>query len=197
MKRISAEIKAMDGVPMLMNSWFGIDPKNEIVRKIAELRETPSKKRTEEILDEIDELSWRLSLYYDKELGPYTPAETVEAVIRAGAKIQRKGQQAMASILVEPAQIPIMYDGPRDIDEMYQDPRFIDRRPVKAGTSGGMAMGVRPRFEDWRLSFDIVFMEKQLDTNNIRKFLENAQMKGIGSYRPRFGRFEIVSFEEM
>ncbi len=50
----------------------------------------------------------------------------------------------------------------------------------------------------WRLSFGITARTDQLPLPTLQQILEYAgQNVGIGDFRPRFGQFRIVSFEEV
>ena len=71
----------------------------------------------------------------------------------------------------------------------------VDSRSVVNQTTRGRSMSYRPRLEDWELSFQIEVTDPRADAEAIRGILENAgAYKGIGSYRPRFGRFEVTQF---
>lgn len=192
MKRIHAKIQAVDGVPLLMNTWYGIDPKNEIVQALKELRGIPTKRRTAEWYDKVTKYDWLLSLYYDPEMGPFMPAENIEGSLGGGAKKNRLGRAFKASVMVEPARIALSYDGPRDVEALYADSRFVDRRPCQAGS-----MKARPCFYEWNMEFDILYDETALDKSDIKAALEAASIWGLGSYRPKFGKFDIVSFKEV
>lgn len=191
MKQIDVKIEAVKGVPLLMNTWFGIDPKNPIVRELKELRGVPSKRRLDEWHDKTMKMDWLLSLYHDPQIGPYMPAENIEGSITGGAKKARLGKLFKASMMVEPARIPLQYEGPREVEAIYANPAFIDRRPCEAGT-----MKTRPCFRDWSLSFTIIYDESAIKGSEIKTALEAASIWGIGSYRPKFGKFDLVAFKE-
>jgi hypothetical protein len=47
------------------------------------------------------------------------------------------------------------------------------------------------------LRFTINILEEQLPVEAVRKILEYAgRYVGIGDFRPRFGRFEVIEFQE-
>lgn len=57
-------------------------------------------------------------------------------------------------------------------------------------------MRVRPKFEDWELSFVIQCIDDRISPDVIRDVLDYAGLyKGIGDMRPRYGRFEVIKFE--
>lgn len=55
----------------------------------------------------------------------------------------------------------------------------------------------RPRWDDWEFTFIIrVFDETLVPAEILKELLEIAgKEKGIGTYRPKFGRFEVIEFE--
>jgi hypothetical protein len=54
----------------------------------------------------------------------------------------------------------------------------------------------RPRFDDWELDFTILVHDERIDPLKVEQVLENAgKYHGIGDYRPRYGLFEITSFD--
>ena len=72
----------------------------------------------------------------------------------------------------------------------------IDQRPVKVGQA--RIVRERPRIDDWSLDFRITVMDEQLHEDVVFDILELAgRMKGIGDYRPKFGRFKITRFDEL
>jgi hypothetical protein len=77
-----------------------------------------------------------------------------------------------------------------------REPDEIDKRPVVV--RGSRILRQRPMMrEGWELSFTINILEEQLPSEVVRKILEHAgKYVGIGDFRPRFGRFEVVEFKE-
>lgn len=73
----------------------------------------------------------------------------------------------------------------------------VDGRSIVNQTTGGRAMSYRPKLEDWQLSFTLEVNDDRADKDAIKEVLTIAGLRnGIGAYRPRFGRFEILSFKE-
>lgn len=73
----------------------------------------------------------------------------------------------------------------------------VDGRPVVNPTTRGRSMCYRPRLDSWELSFHVEVLDNRADPNAIKEILNIAGVRnGIGSYRPRFGRFEVTSFKE-
>ncbi len=81
---------------------------------------------------------------------------------------------------------------------------IVDSRPVVISRS--RVIRSRPRFDEWEATFNIAvldpdtwldpFDEEYSGGGNLRDIIDAAgRFKGIGDFRPRFGRFEIASFE--
>lgn len=56
----------------------------------------------------------------------------------------------------------------------------------------------RPRFDDWELSFQIINTDERIRKETLKQILSDAgRYFGIGDYHPRFGRFEVIKFEQI
>ncbi len=72
----------------------------------------------------------------------------------------------------------------------------VDGRPVVNPTTRGRSMCYRPRLDSWELSFQVEVLDNRADPKAIEEIISLAGVRnGIGSYRPRFGRFEVTSFK--
>lgn len=194
MKGLEIEIEGI--MPLLMNNGIMCDSENEYVRRIAELTPKGSRKPTDEQLAERRRLTLKGSMYFDKELGPYIPSENIEACIRQGAAKNRKGRNVLSGLSLIELKCPLDYEGPNDQEEIINDERFIDRRPVIKGK--GRVIGYRVRFkEGWRLRFTLRYDEDIIGKNDIKKAIEAAgSVVGLGDFRPKYGRFEMIKFED-
>ncbi|MEW6356915.1 MAG: hypothetical protein AB1696_11345 [Planctomycetota bacterium] len=129
------------------------------------------------------------ALYRNAE-GCYVPSTWVEACLRDTAKeFKGKGRSSLkatvlASVFVEPEEIPL---GKTTYDEIDRRPCVIQRMRIVRS---------RPRFNSWEIAFKITYDETRIKKDVLRQMLEEAgRSKGIGDYRPKFGRFEIIAFE--
>lgn len=134
-----------------------------------------------------------LALYADKKGNPYQPADHIlGAMVKAAVdfKIPGKGKKTykeliLSALFIHPDNIP------HEIKKWE-----IDRRPVVIQRA--RIIRERPRFDKWELSFEFEVADEQLPTEVIRRILEHAgNRKGIGDYRPRFGRFMVTEFKEI
>jgi hypothetical protein len=92
-----------------------------------------------------------------------------------------------SGIAITPEDIPLI------TDEEYE----IDARPVVIQRS--RIVRWRPRFNEWKLEFTIdIIDDENISASILKDILETAgKTKGIGDYRPRFGRFMVTKFEEI
>jgi hypothetical protein len=88
-----------------------------------------------------------------------------------------------AGIFVEPELIP------------HSNPEWkIDKQRVVVNRAG--ILRCRPRLDDWSLSFTILVREERLQPRVIQDILHHAgKFHGIGDFRPRYGLFQVSTFE--
>lgn len=187
MKTRTYEIKGIG--PMLMRSDRLADPTNDFTKAIKNI--SNKRKKTEDDHAEIAALEWRGSLYHDAENGIHVPGFNVHAALYQAAKMHKMGPRVKGGVIVQESTVPLNFDGPKDPDKLYADKRFVDIRTV--GVSGKRVARCRPIFSDWSLRFTVLFDEGTLQTSDLDRLLEDAgRLIGLGDYRPRFGRFEVV-----
>lgn len=173
--------------PLLMHNAQLADEFNPIVREMKKINAKKTKK-TEDEKWELRRLEFMGSLYYDTDLGPYIPAEVIEASIREGAKISRNGRDVQRGLRITSSVNPLAYPGPRDRDEMWKTQNFQDFRTVKVTTS--RIVRTRPMFRTWAVEADGLLDTEVIDLDSLKLFLERSgSLTGIGDYRPRFGTY--------
>ncbi len=128
----------------------------------------------------------------DEEIGCYIPSEMISACIREAGKNFKNGKSTMAKLIVSstvitPDKIPLnkpTYD--------YIDSRFARQNMIGLTKS-------RPAYKSgWKVNFVIMYDENVLDSTLLKNMLEiGGNLKCLGSYRPRFGRFRISKFDEV
>ena len=188
--------------PLLMHSGQGIDPLNQYAKEMKRL----SKKRTKTDDDQgsFSKIEWFMSIYHngspDKlQDGDVTvedsarlvlPANSIEAMLIAGAKKLKQGNAAKAGIIVE-EDAKFSYDGPKNIAELFAAKKHIHRVPVRVGTA--RVMRTRPIFRTWAAIIPVTFDSNVIDEPEVFEILKVAgQQVGIGDWRPRFKRFKIT-----
>lgn len=174
--------------PLLMKSTRGLNPLDPLVKEQKAITSKHHTKRTDGDLEKLLELDYKLSAYYDDEVGFFIPADMVEATIREGAKSNRNGKKAQIAVFVEEDKIPLIYDGPKTPEEAFETDEFKDIRPVSV--NGNKTLRCRPRFNRWSVEFHVNLNDDIMNLDSLIEALNVAgTQKGIGDYRPRYGRF--------
>ncbi len=174
------------------------DPLNAWTQKLA----ASTKKKNKTITDheEIGRVEFQGSLYWDER--PVIYASALDAVIKKGAAVNRKGKAVEAGVEVMGDAFPLMYDGPTDREGLWnamQGERrtFADRRGVRVQRN--VVIRTRPIFRDWRLTFDVVIWEfAAVNPVDLEDAIRNGgRAVGLGDFRPKFGIFELEKFKEV
>jgi len=173
--------------PLVMHNGQLANPLNRFAKEIRSI--SGKRRKTEADFEEIARLEWFGSLYLSKG-EPCLPGELIEACIIRGAVTRKRAKQATAGVLCLGA-FPLQYDGPRDPMELWKSEAFRLMASVKVGSS--RVMRTRPVFPEWSAEIEVRFNPALLNASEIREFLVAAgELEGIGDWRPRFGRFEVV-----
>lgn len=131
------------------------------------------------------------ALYTDKNGNIIQPAIHIEnSMIKAATEFPMPGKGKKTfkdafkgGIFVEPLEIP------HKIQEWT-----IDKQNVVVNRA--RITRARPRLDEWELDFTIISIDERLTSDIIKQILNEAgNTKGIGDYRPRYGRFEVIKFE--
>tara|TARA_R100000027_G_scaffold64353_1_gene57744 strand:- start:994 stop:1521 length:528 start_codon:yes stop_codon:yes gene_type:complete len=127
------------------------------------------------------------ALYID-EKGIYLPSDWIEAALRDAAKgFRQKGlktykEAIQSSVFLTEEKVRL------------KDPKWIpDRRPVTVQKA--RVVRVRPRFDSWETElFEITYNESRITKDRLLSIIEEAGCsKGIGDFRPKFGRFSVLT----
>lgn len=174
--------------PLLMHSARFANPLDPMTKAHKSL--TSKRKKTDEDHAAISKSEFIGGIYFNETHGVYIPGINVEACMFEAAKMQKLGKTAKRSIIVLEDLISLDYKGPKDVEKLYEDTRFVDVRAVKVGTS--KLMRTRPKFDAWSASFTVTFNPEQIEQRDILKILEDAgSLVGIGDFRPRYGKFSV------
>ena len=143
-----------------------------------------------DMLEQLSRLEWYGGLYlYEGQ--PCLPGEVLEAALTQGAKRTKRGRQAQAGIVCR-ANYPLIYEGPTDLEALWQDPAF--RLTVGIRMQRNRVMRTRPCFPKWACEFELQYSSNLLHASQIRDIVQRVGREiGIGDWRPRFGRFEVES----
>lgn len=179
-------IRIQGTAPLLMQAETLANPLHELTK--AHKAVSGKRKKTEDDYLWLMESEWSASMYFDEDIGPYIPALNMEGAIAEAGKIHRLGKTIKQAVQVVNDRAKLEYDGPRKKDALWKSNKFADVRGVNV--SGKKIMRCRPIFLNWAAQFDIAFMDDVIDRSDLTRVIEEAGRRiGIGTYRPRFGRF--------
>lgn len=176
--------------PLLMHNPRMVDPNFDLNRQIKAL--TSKRKKTDEDLKQIERLEWYGGLYTD-DLDPnliVQPTSKLRKCLINTAKINKLGKSLERALSFSTLNVPLIYDGPKDIDAVWAIPAFTSRLSV--GVQGKRIMRVRPKFFPWKMVVSGVFIEDAgMNPDEFVRIVELAGLvEGIGDNRVNgYGRF--------
>lgn len=141
--------------------------------------------------DDREMYDYELAKYKLEDGRLYTPCDHILGSMTKAAvdfKIEGQGKKTYkdsvkAGIFIEPEKIPHKIQ----TIEPYRAFVSINRASV---------IKSRPMFNAWGLDFQIICVDDQFPPSKLQLVIEKAgTAKGIGDYRPRFGRFSVTKFE--
>lgn len=188
MKETTISIRGI--TPLLMHNGQLADPLNEHTKLLASL--TKKRNKTDTDHEAVYRAEWFGSLYVDAKGEPCLPGEVIEAALVAGAKKLKLGNEAKGGIIVaEDAKLE--YDGPRDPKKLWDGRAHKKICGVKLNGKTRV-MRCRPMFAKWSCAFTVEWDPSLIkNESQLLEIVECAARVGVGDWRPKFGRFEIVS----
>lgn len=185
------KVQLVGTTPLMLHNIALADPDNPIVQEISAI--TKKRTKTEEDRRAIEKLEWYGGLYLvDGIQGPIMPTANIRKCFIQGAKNSKKGTQMQRAIAFTDLYVPIAYDGPRDIDELFQLKQFHNRASV--GIQGKRVMRVRPQFPTWAISATAELLTEAMDEADFRNYAEFAgRAEGLCENRVNgYGRFTVT-----
>lgn len=115
-------------------------------------------------------------------VGPYIPGEVIFRSVQAAARQHKLGKSIERGFTPVTLKAPLQYDGPRDLDELWQSGRFALRKSV--GIQSSRTMRTRPVFIDWQVECEFELDLNIIDPDKIDQFaVDSGKYFGIGDYR--------------
>ena len=129
----------------------------------------------------------RKALYLGSDEKPYQPAGHLEgAMVKAAVQHKYAGKKTYkdlfnSRIWVTPEEIPLGGDWVTDARGAIVNRSRITRW--------------RPRWDNWELEFEVHSDDPEIQPLIIKEVFGTAGRIGIGDFRPKYGIFEVVSFD--
>ena len=183
---IEVSIKGVS--PLILHNGQLANPMNKWAKAIKEI--SGRRKKTDEDFEEMARLEFMGSFYVNEKNVVVVPGVNIEAMLIAAAKQVRMGPKAKSGIVCD-KDWPLLFDGPNKLEAMWKSGKFTDQRLVRVQQA--RIVRTRPIFYQWALDFQIGYMPDILNLGDLKGFLKDASYRiGLGDFRPKFGRFEIV-----
>lgn len=179
--------------PLIMHNCQCVNPLHPITKEMKKY--TSKRKKTDEEYNILSNLEWEAGAYWQDGLGLYIPGENVEATIRNGAKVNKKGTDVEKYVNVTDLYIPFNYGENLSKEELIQDLRYRDCRIMCVKQQ--RIPRTRPRFDQWNITFNLMYNEEKIDLDVIVNAMEYAgSYVGLCDSRPKYGKF-VAIIEEL
>lgn len=184
---MKVRIAIQGSTPLITHNIRLANPLDPIAKAMKVI--SAKRKKTEDDYLQLARLEFEGGLYLDPDIGPYIPGENVEKAIIEGARITKQGKQVERGLFVTDNVVPLIYDGPRTPEALWDAENFRHTAAVRIGQQ--RVMRTRPVFRKWALDVEGELDPGLLAPETLQSILEDAgSMVGIGDYRPRYGRFD-------
>jgi len=187
MKKFKVTIK---GIAPLLQA------RHPVPEELAKMVERKRKQGTtgRKIKELSDDEQFQIHSYKTSKGKFYQPSEMIEAsMVKAAVSFKMEGKKTYkdafkAGLFIDPVEI------------VHKNQKFKkDGRWGKNPSTRGAVWVIRPRVDTWQLSFTInLLLDERIPTEVIKEVLSYAGLYvGVGSWRPKYGRFEVTQFEEV
>jgi len=208
MRSLQVSVKGKHG--LLLSNVAYADPLGQFQPMKAYFTDKKGKSKTEGVHRAVRTLDWLFSGYWNKEgdvavdenvnavgfenfADPYLPGANFQRCIRNAATKWKLGKDTLRAIVVTNNPF-IEYDGPKDAVEMFnsRSPKF----QLCSFTGRGVWVN-RLFIPDWSLQFELILDDEIMGTDQLRRIMNMAgKSEGLGTWRPRYGRFEVTDIIE-
>jgi len=178
--------------PLLLHNGDLANPFNKWTKAMKVI--TGKRKKTDADHEELSRLEWLGSFYVNEENRPIIPGTNFESMLIQAGKKSKLGESFKAGMICENDSF-IEYDGPKTVEEIWNKcgHKFTDIRGVKLNGKTRI-MRTRPVFHKWSIEFKVSYLPDILNESQVVEAVTTAgRIIGLGDYKPRFGRFEVVS----
>jgi hypothetical protein len=177
--------------PLMMHNERLSDPQDSYTKEIKAITDKKTN-QTEHDKDLISKLEWFGSTYIGINGSSHElviPTANIVKCLRETAAVTKEGKKIARGISPTTLHLPLVYDGPKDLEKLYATPAFVDRRQVKVGRA--RLKRTRPIFPKWSLAAEFELLTDVLDLSHLISIAELAGLAtGLGDARILgYGRF--------
>jgi hypothetical protein len=128
------------------------------------------------------------TVHLDGFSGLYLPSQNFERCLRNGATAFKLGKEVTRALIVN-NEAMLEYDGPKTAVEMLQHRRFVLTSPVVRQKTTNWV--TRITLPDWQCRFELTVDDDRISVDALERIVKAAgQFEGLGTWRPRYGRFQ-------
>jgi hypothetical protein len=115
------------------------------------------------------------------------PSQNFARCLRNGATAFKLGKEVTRALIVENEPL-IKYNGPKTALEMVTDPRFILTSPVvRQKVTNWVTRLILP---EWSVDYQVTIDDERISVDDLERICQTAgRFEGLGTWRPRYGRF--------
>ena len=123
---------------------------------------------------------------------PILPGANFLRCLRQGAATGwKKGMDIKRGVVVT-NNSPIDFKGSKKAVDLFKGNKYINRAFTKRGVWVS-----RLCFPDWKVTFNLLVNDEIVKKSDLKKYLSMAAVaEGLGTWRPRYGRFKTLEFKE-
>lgn len=188
-----ATVRMTGTTPLLMHNSRLADPLDKWAKAMKAV--SAKRNKTDDDHAELARLEWMGGIYWSEQTGPYVPVENVVASFYRGGTRAKAGTAIRQAVSFVPSHEglswPVIYDGPRDREAMFDDGRFTDRRSVVV--SRQRVIRTRPRFDSWSIEGELEIDESVISILDLDRHAKVAgRLIGLGEGRAiGMGRYDV------
>lgn len=186
-------LEAVGTKPLLLHNVDLANPLNPWAQKMTDLRGTPSKRRTEKWHEEMAYANFMGAFYDAPEVpGVAIPSENLRRSLIEAAKQSRLAPTVLRALLVTVAAIPLIYDGPRTPQELWDAGEWHLTRMIRS--KSGASPTTYPMFREWAVRVPFELDESVLSLRDLQEVSERAgRIEGLGASRKQgYGRYDAL-----
>lgn len=115
------------------------------------------------------------------------PSQNFARCLRNGATAFKLGKEVTRALIVENEPL-IKYNGPKTALEMVTDSRFILTSPVvRQKVTNWITRLILP---EWSVDYQVTIDDERISVDDLERICQTAgRFEGLGTWRPRYGRF--------
>jgi hypothetical protein len=182
----------LSGDSLIMHNGQTANPLNSFSKAMKEI--SGKRKKTDADYEAMSNIEYQAGLYLNSKNEVIIPSRVLESVLVEGAKKSKEGKLALSGMFVDTDAILVYEGGPMSMKQLMESPEHRICVAVRVGMA--KVMRTRPHFKDWTAKFKVSVNEQVANEAQLKRWLEDAgSYVGIGDWRPRHGRYEMLSFK--